>query len=179
MKLRYVAAATWVATFVAGCAEPRAEILPYSRHTFESVSRETAFDAAQATMNEYFRVDEADSARGIIRSCPVYENPAAQGLVGRSLSSSVSEMRVAELRVQQEGNGIQAECLVRVYRNSAAQQQPFVAQATADDTPAQTPIQETQGFEPDGRENWSSAGFDHKLERQMLASLAERLGVSR
>ena len=175
MKSRTSIAGLSIVLGLAGCAQSALEIQTLSQRRFEVVDSQTLYAAAHATMREYFRIDQADSRTGIIRSVPTIV-PAELGvrLLGRPLSSPMQVRKIAEIRIEPLGGGMVVRCGVIVQRSEPTTQLIYASQRTIDDTPNKTPLQETEGRTEQGNVTWSTSGYDHKLERELLAAIAER-----
>jgi len=61
-----------------------------------------------------------------------------------------------------------------VQRSEPTRSLAYAPQRSIDDLPNQTPLQESEGRSDQSHLTWSAAGYDHKLEREMLAAIAER-----
>ncbi len=175
MKFHTCIAGLSIVLGFAACNESVLSIQTLSQHRFEVTDSQTLYDAAHATMREYFRIDQADSRTGIIRSVPTIV-PAELGVrpLGRPLSSPMEVRKIAEIRIEPLGGGMVVRCGVLVQRSEFTDRLIYASQRTIDDTPNKTPLQETEGRLEHGNVTWSTTGYDRKLERELLAAIAER-----
>lgn len=147
---------------------------------FGSRDVESVYLAARATMREYFRIEVADSKTGLIRSVPTARPFSSEpGASVRRFSSPEQVRRIAEIRIESRGDSIRARCSVVIQRNEAAARRAFASQSSSDDLPGRTPLEETQGMDDDRHRIWTTKGYDHKLEQEMLAALSERVAKQR
>ena len=158
-----------------GCNQPSAEIETLSYRRFDNVDMEKVYEAAHATMSEFFRIEEADPRSGLIRSIPTAVSASFEDRpLGKPLSSPRQERKIAEIRLEEQDGGVIVRCGVVVQRAEATSSLVYSSQRTSDDLPNRTPLQETEGRTVQGNLAWSTTGYDHKLERQLLAAIDER-----
>ncbi len=158
-----------------GCNAGTDAIDTFSHRRFENTTRQAVFQAAHATMSEYFRVDVADDRTGIIRSVPtIVPTTADDRPLGRRLSSPRQVRKIAEIRIEPLDSTVIVRCGVLVQRAEPTGSLAYAPQRSIDDLPNQTPLQESEGRDDQTNLAWSAAGYDHKLEREMLAAIAER-----
>ncbi len=165
---------------VAGCGAGADAIDTFSDRRFENTTRQAVFLAAHATMSEYFRVDIADDDSGLIRSVPtiVPATPEDRRL-GRRLSSPRQGRKIAEIRIVPLDSIVVVRCGVLVQRSEPTHSLAYAPQRSINDLPNQTPLQESEGRNDQSNFSWSATGYDHKLEREMLAAIAERQASTR
>lgn len=158
-----------------GCTTPP-EQRAFSYAQFEGVDRERAYRAAEAAMNEYFRIDEADPRRGVIRSVPS-ETPASAEApaLGRNFGSPLQRRSIAEFRIDPRSGGVAVGCRVVLQEHDSVAQRAFSDQQGVEDAPNRTPLEENRGAGGEGSNLWGTTGNDRKLERELLAAVAERL----
>ncbi len=160
---------------ITGCNTGTDAIDTFSHRRFENTTRQAVFLAAQATMSEYFRVDVADDSTGVIRSVPTIVPESADDLpLGRRLSSPRQVRKTAEIRIEMLDSIVVVRCGVLVQRSEPTRSLAYAPQRSIDDLPNQTPLQESEGRDDQSTFAWSAAGYDRKLEREMLAAIAER-----
>ncbi len=170
----YIASLTllWLA---AGCNESTIAIKTVSHRRFDNAAWQEVYQAAHATMSEYFRIDEADYRSGVIRSIPIIVRaPVEDRLLGKPLSSPRQIRKIAEIRIEPQGSAVVVWCGVMVQRSETVSHLVYAAQRSIDDMPNKTPLQESEGRAEQGNLTWSTSGYDHKLERELLAAIAER-----
>ncbi|MCZ6655138.1 MAG: hypothetical protein O7D91_19180 [Planctomycetota bacterium] len=164
-----------LALAVTGCTADTDAIDTFSHRRFENTTRQAVFQAAEATMSEYFRVDVADHRTGVIRSVPtVVPSTSEDRPLGRRLSSPRQVRKIAEIRIEPLDSIIVVRCGVLVQHSEPTRSLAYAPQRSIDDLPNQTPLQESEGRDDQNNLAWSAAGYDHKLEREMLAAIAER-----
>ena len=164
----------------AGCNGGTDVIDTFSHRRFENTTQQAVYLAAQATMSEYFRIELADDDTGVIRSVPTIVPAAAEDrLLGRRLSSPRQVRKIAEIRIEPIDSIIVVRCGVLVQRSEPTRSLAYAPQRSIDDLPNQTPLQESEGRDDQSNLAWSAAGYDHKLEREMLAAIAERQAGTR
>ncbi len=164
-----------LALAITGCNAGTDAIDTFSHRRFENTTRQAVFQAAQATMREYFRVDVADDRTGVIRSVPTIVTDTFEDRpLGRRLSSPRQVRKTAEIRVELIDSAVVVRCGVLVQRSEPTRSLAYAPQRSIDDLPNQTPLQESEGRDDQSNFSWSAAGYDHKLEREMLAAIAER-----
>lgn len=157
------------------CSEPTIAISKTSVRRFEKAEWSTVYEAAHATMSEYFRIDEADRRTGIIRSVPTIVRASTDDLpLGKPLSSLRNVRKIAEIGVEPQGGTVVVRCGVLVQRAESVSHLAYAPRRTIDDTPNQTPLQESEGRDEVGNLVWNATGYDHKLERELLAAIVER-----
>ncbi len=134
------------------------------------------FAAAEATLREYFHIEESNPRAGVIRSSPT-EEPYSEPprLLGAAISSPRQQRRIAEIRVRPHGGSVQVECGVKIQRSDMVSKLAYPRRESVDDVPNQTPLQETQGRADGGQVVWSTTAQDHRLEREILAGIEARL----
>ena len=168
-------AGTLVLLALSGCHQPSTEIETVSYRFFNNGDMNTLYDAAHATMGEFFRIERADSRAGLIRSAPTAVPASFEHRpLGKPLSSPRQERKIAEIRLEQQDDGVIVRCGVVVQRAEPTISLVYSSQRTIDDLPNKTPLQETEGRTMQGNLAWSTIGYDHKLERQLLAAIDER-----
>ncbi len=164
-----------LALAVAGCDAGTESIDTISHRRFENTTRQAVFQAAQSTMSEYFRIDVADDRSGVIRSVPTIVPATSENRpLGRRLSSPRQVRTIAEIRIEPLDSVFVVRCGVLVQRSEPTRSLAYAPQRSIDDLPNQTPLQESEGRDDQSNLAWSAAGYDHKLEREMLAAIAER-----
>lgn len=164
-----------LAPIIAGCSAGADDIDTFSHRRFENTTHQAVFQAARATMSEYFRVDFADDHTGVIRSLPTIVPATAEDRpLGWRLSSPRQVRKIAEIRIEPLDSIIVVRCGVLVQRSEPTRSLAYAPQRSIDDLPNQTPLQESEGRNDQSNLAWSAAGYDHKLEREMLAAIAER-----
>ncbi len=169
-----------LALAVAGCDAGTGAIDTFSHRRFENTTRQAVFQAAQATMSEYFRVDVADDRTGVIRSVPTIVDATAEDRpLGRRLSSPRQVRKIAEIRIEPLDSIVVVRCGVLVQRSEPTRSLAYAPQRSIDDLPNQTPLQEREGRTDQSNLARSAVGYDHKLEREMLAAIAERQAGTR
>lgn len=156
-----------------GCAEPQEADFSYAK--FPGAGREAVFAAAQATMQEFYQVDESDPRAGVIRSAPAEVEPEPRPALGRTLSSRPQRRSIAEFRVHPAAEAVIVGCRVTLQDNEARTQQAFLDQQGVEEIPNRTPLEEARGADVEGSAFWVTTGTDPKLERQLLAAVAERV----
>lgn len=172
--LKYLAGTLFLLA-LSGCNQPSTEIETVSYRRFDNVDMKTIYEAAHATMSEFFRIERADSGSGLIRSIPTAVPASFEGCpLGKPLSSPRQERKIAEIRLEQQDGGVIVRCGVLVQRAEPTTSLAYSSQRTIDDLPNKTPLQETEGRTVQGNLAWSNTGYDHKLERQLLAAIDER-----
>jgi hypothetical protein len=166
-----------LAGLLCGCNAPGNTLEAASRTELPSRSWPEIMDAAERTMREFFTVDTVDPASGLIRALPattVSERPASA--FGPELSSPAEIRRLAELQVSGQGGAVVAACRILIQRNQETEARPFLQQATSDEIPNQTPLEESRGLQAVPGVAWTTVGRDQQLEQAVLAALHERLG---
>ncbi len=164
-----------LALALTGCSVGPSSIETTSNRRFENTTQQAVFEAARATMSEYFRVDVADNRTGVIRSVPTIVPATAEDrLLGQRLSSPSQVRKIAEIRIEPLDSSVIVRCGVLVQRSEPTRSLAYAPQRSIDDLPNQTPLQESEGRNDQSNLAWSAAGYDHKLEREMLAAIAER-----
>ncbi len=169
----------WTASLListCGCTSPGVSIRAHTHTQFADVSWQEALEAAEQTMREFFRIEEIDHESGVIRAVPSIETPASRRtIIGPIISSPWRVRRVVELRIELEDGGVWAICRVLVQRHDAVATRVHLQQTSIHDVPNQTPLEESQGFGESTGRGWITTGRDNRLERTVLAALAERL----
>ena len=164
-----------LALAIAGCDAGTDSIDTFSYRRFENTTRQAVFQAAQATMSEYFRVDVADDHAGVIRSVPtIVPATSVDRPLGPRLSSPRQVRKIAEIRIETIDAIVVVRCGVLVQSYEPTRSLAYAPQRSIDDLPNQTPLQESEGRDDQSNLAWSAAGYDRKLEREMLAAIAER-----
>ena len=163
----------WLGT---GCQQTTFSLTNYTQVRFEDRAWTDVYQAARQTMNEYFRIDQAVTEQGLIRSVPTLDvGNTSERPLGFSLSSPPTIRKIAEFRIIDEGRAVIAACNIIEQRQDTAQEQTFYRQHGSDDRPSQTPLEENQGLAETSQATWTTTGYDRRLEKEMLAALAERL----
>ncbi|MCG3138336.1 MAG: hypothetical protein HJJLKODD_02199 [Phycisphaerae bacterium] len=166
----------WGAT---GCAAGGLTLSNYTQLHLPDTDRQAAYAAAEASMHEYFRIDEADPQNGLIRSVPTLsEGDTTDRPLGFSVSSPSAVRQIAEIRLVTENEGVVAACQVLNQQRESNQPHGVRQASTRDDVNNQTPLEESRGFEEDGRTTWVTRNRDTRLEREILAAIQERLSVN-
>jgi len=172
--LHHVGALLLAGCFV-GCTPSTGTFDNYSRIFAGKGEWEKAFGAAQDTMQEYFRLEETDRQRGVIRSLPVLGQ--AKDSTALALSSPRRIRRIAEMRLEPQSDGsVLASCCVKIQENSTAEHRVFAQHNSLNDAPNRTPLEESEGFDKETRGGvWTTTGSDKMLEREVLAAFMERV----
>jgi len=161
-----------------GCAADGSSAQSYSKRRIEAFAYREVYDAAEATMREYFRIAQADSRSGVIRSVPVEERTSeVTGPLGQTLSTPRPQRRIAEMRLESQGDAVLLRCGVILQRPERVDHVGYAHRHSSEDTPNQTPLKESQGLDIERDAVWSTTGYDRRLENEMLAAVAERLAI--
>lgn len=141
------------------------------------MGRAEATRVARTVLSQWFSVERADAAAGLIETLPVEYTDAGSG---RKLSETivprpVPMRRVARIRIDRDGNGQRLWVQVRRQRLDTADHQ-MLRQHRDSDSPTQTPIETGAGVSAGQRQVWSDAGYDRPMEGQIIQSLQERFG---
>lgn len=161
----------------AGCHEPSRSAEGFAQARFEDAKLQQVYEAAQATMEEFFRMDPAASRPGLIRSVPTLAPVTGENRpLGKPISTPPKTRQIAQISVEPAGQAVVVSCSVIVQRSQSPSQLTYAPQYTSADTPNRTPLKEDEGLAREGGEVWGQAGYDRKLAREMLAAIEERLG---
>ena len=182
MRRRQLAALWWMTAIIpvgGGCSAMDGEMgmVPTNatRRRFMNVESDEVFIAAERALREEFRTDVRRPERGYLKSLPKEGSAErGQGLVTEGITGPSLVRRVAEFWVIPGDDVVTVRCKVTLERRDTSRRQAFAREHDVDDTPAGTPADlDRQVGSP--REEWTRLGNDDKLERELLASLQERL----
>jgi len=163
----YLAVAILAASFVTGCAQS----LPGTSRSLGEVEFASAFAASREVVSQYFSVDEADPATGVITSRPVGIEARNERLLGGSPAR-----QLATIRLRREDGQVMAHASVAIQREgSASFRQMSPVGETYDGVPNQGPAEAEAATTPEQNELWQTERYDHALESKMLADIYRSL----
>jgi len=164
-----------------GCATLERSIAPQSgsasRKRFVNVDDTEVFTAAEQAMREEFHLDVRDSGRGYLKSVAKHsEARRGTGLLseGVGVAPPSRVRRVAQMWVVPDETSATVLCKVTLERRDTSRRQAFTRDHDVDDVPSGTPS-DLDSDTGTPREEWTTIGSDGEMERQLLASLTERL----
>jgi hypothetical protein len=162
---------------LAGCS--RDAELGFTVRTLPSVSDDQAAAAAELAFQEHFRIDRPLAGGQVVlelRSVP--QDREQLGGTGRLRDEAVQHpnrvRRIALLRLLREAGRLQAHCQVLLERQDTADVEMFRQDRRREDTPTYTPL-DSESATPEQNAVWTVVGRDAELEREIVASLIERL----
>jgi hypothetical protein len=168
------------AILIAGCEAESG--LGYTVRALPVSSDEQAVTAAQDAFREHFRIEHSSMGPAVLlelRSLPA--EGTQQGGTGRlgdeMLSAPARVRRVAMLRLARRGEQLRAFCQVRQQRLDTSEMEMFRRDQQRLDVPTETPIDQ-QGATREQEAVWTDVGRDTALEREIIASLIERLSAT-
>jgi hypothetical protein len=163
---------------LAGCAAD-AEV-GFSTRTLPAGDDDVAIAAAEQAFREHFRIERSVRGQRVLLELKSDQAESVQrGGTGR-LRDGVAAVpervrRLGTLRLTQQRGQLRAQCQVRRQRLDTSELEMFHRTRTDQDIPSDTPI-DRQAVSPEHNAVWTDVGRDLDLEREILASLAERLG---
>lgn len=174
-RLLVLVAAT--AGLVAGCAADAD--LGYTVRTLPLASDDQAIAAAEQAFREHFRIARTSSSAEILVELKAEPAERLQrGGTGRLRDGMVAVptrvRRVGVLRLARQGEQLRALCQVLQQRLDTSDLEMFRRDQQRDDFPTDTPI-DRDAVTAEQNAVWTDMGRDLALEREILASLIERL----
>ena len=160
--------------WVAGCASPPATKLNYAVTRVEAASQDVAMAAAEQALREHFRIARVDRAAGLIECAPVESQEAVRsGRIGDVLGASRRVRRVAEVRVEDLGDGARVFCKVLLQQYETEERRMFDREHALSDVPSETPAAGEAATLPQQNATWRTRGRDKVLERRILQAVHE------
>jgi hypothetical protein len=152
----------------------------WSQVRLPGTTRAAAFDAGLHALRQWFRVDNASPAEGVIRTASAeYEQ---RGGTGRLRDTAIGYRnrlrRTATLVVQDSPTGCVARCMVRVERLDTADHRLFTQSERFVDYGNDTPIDRGAGLSAAQDAVWTPMPRDRALERQILDVLQNQIGTA-
>ncbi len=149
----------------------------WSQATLPGVSEPAAREAGVYAMRQWFRLDPAAPADGVIQGLP--EEYEQRGGTGRIRDEAVGYRnrlrRTATLVIQETPTGCVAKCRVQVERLDTADHRVFSSNEQFGDVPNETPIDREAGVTPRQQQVWTTLPRDRDLERRILNVLRDEL----
>ena len=160
--------------WVAGCASPPATKLNYAVTRVEAASQDVAMAAAEQALREHFRIARVDRAAGLIECAPVESQEAVRsGRMGDVLGASRRVRRVAEMRVEDLGDGARVFCKILLQQYETEERRMFDREHALSDVPSETPAAGEAATLPQQNATWRTRGRDKVLERRILQAVHE------
>ncbi len=166
---------------LAGCAADSGQ--GFATRTLPSVADEQAIGAAEQAFREHFRIARSTSSAAVLvelRSEPT--DSLQRGGTGRLRDEVLAVpnrvRRTAVLRLSRQGEQLWASCQVLQQRLDTSDVEMFHQERQRQDFPTDTPIDQ-QALTAEQEAVWTDIGRDLALEREILASLIERLTAAR
>jgi hypothetical protein len=159
-----------------GCAAPGPS---HSRHAFmhlASTHRAAVFSAAELALVELeYRIDRRDVGQGLLIGITMSELGGGQITDRRArLSSGANVRRMAEVRIEQDGDAVSVYCKVIVQEQTTQAHRLFAHDRTEYDTPNSTPIEREAGTTTRQNTVWRTIRRDRASERKILAAITAR-----
>lgn len=171
---KFVIAALSVQAFLlAGCADPEISLASFQRQRIDGVSLPAVYDAAERAVADRFRISGRDRSAGLIHGTTFETGVvAASGRMG----SPPRVRRLAEVRLRQEGSGVEVFCRVSVQENATDSVRILRSEHGTYDEPHQTPADREAGTTESQNTVWRNRRRDRGMEREILESVRDALG---
>jgi len=152
---------------IAGCSEP----VPGRSRDLGAVNYDDAFAAASKAVSQYFSIESADPAGGLITSRPKPADAPGERLLGASPAR-----KLAVVRIRRRGDRVIAHASVALQRQgSAVFRQSSPPAENYEGLPYQTPAQLEGATTAEQNQAWRTERYDHPLEITILDDLYKSL----
>ncbi|MFH0979972.1 MAG: hypothetical protein V2A79_00350 [Planctomycetota bacterium] len=161
---------------VAGCSAPQATALNYSVLRLADASQAAVFDAAAQALGEHFTIRRSDRVAGMLEAVPMEGvGKGSRGRLGDVVAVPRRERRVAEVRVESEGNLVKVFCKVLVQEYDTQAHQMFNREHALSDLPTDTPADRDAATTTEQNAVWRTQRRDKALEDRILRAVREQV----
>lgn len=161
-----------------GCSAPAPTTRNYNRLALPDTPRLLAFQAAERSMRERYRIASSDPTTGEIRAEPFESNEVGTQMRVSDIVGVRQRVRTsATARVTGDQRSSDVWCKVLVERLDTTARGMFLADKTMNDLPSSTPADRDGATTQEQNEFWRSMGRDKQQELAILESVAEHLAA--
>jgi len=152
-----------VVGILAGC-----QTTPMTTTRLGEVNYDAAFAAGREVFGQYYTIETADAATGVITGVPKSVQPRPDRVL-----TSTAAREVAKLRLRRDDEGVWADVRVTVQRLDTTGYRNVEALHGARDLPRRTPAQDDAPLTPEQNEVWRAAGNNLQIEQRILIDLVQ------
>ncbi len=162
-----------------GCAAPQPNA-GFAVQRLPEIEGPSAFAAGAIVLQDNgWQIDHYDANAGVLTTAPILDvrgdEPSRRSL---GISSRSHTRRYAELRVDDSDGLVTVYCRVLIQEQTTHTHRMVAGDRVGRDTPNDTPIEREAATTSRQNTVWQTIRRDKRAERQILAELSERLGIT-
>ena len=159
---------------VTGCAAPRPSVMNFSVSAQIQADRAVVFDAAEGALIKFgYRIDQRDRAVGLLSTYPVRPTDQGEPPLRISRRRSLPTRQIAQVRLEQNADGLLVFCKVAIQELSTAAYQMFAHENTGQDVPSETAIERGAATTEAQDAVWTTVRRHRAQEREILTAITE------